>query len=236
MKASPLLFDWPHRHRIQFLLPAGILVATLAHAGILVLIGIIHPSPRFDGPNPARVYFLSPENTSHPHIQGLLLSSDPALYAPKQGLPLSDITTTATYTPQFEAATPSLIALSSRPKPETPLPALPAKLDPIKHPRPPTPSRARAENIIHLTGTLANRATDTLRQPLDLPDTLQGTPSFLVGVSPAGEVLHITPNRSTGDPAADTRLLHSIRSLRFSATESPGTTWGIVEIRPGAAP
>ncbi len=229
MKPSLLLFDWPHRHRIQFLLPAGILVATLAHAGILVLVGIIHPSPRFDGPNPARVYFLSPENTSHPHIQGLLLSSDPALYAPKQGLPATDITTTATYTPQFEAATPSLIALSSRPTPAAHL----AKLDPIKPPRQHIPHRTRAENALHLTGALANRSTDSLRQPIDLPDTLQGTPSFLVGISPAGEVLHITPNRSTGDPATDNLLLNTIRSLRFSASESLGTTWGIVEIRPG---
>lgn len=234
MKSSPLLFDWPHRHRIQFVLPAAIILALLAHAGILVLIGIVHPQPRFDGPNPARVYFLSPENASQSRIQGLLLSSDPALYAPKQGLPPSDITTAAAYVPQFESTTPALIALPSRPKPVATLapPSARVKLPTLKRS---VPRKVSAAKLLHLTAPLAARSTEDLRRAFELPDMPTGTDSasFLVGISHSGEVIHIVPNRSTGDPETDSILLNIIRSVRFSAIDTRETTWGMVEIRPG---
>lgn len=236
MKPPLLLFDWPHRHRIQFLLPAAIFVAILAHAGVLVLIGIVHPAPRFDGPNPARVYYLSPSSASHSRIQGLLLSSDPALYAPKHGLPPSDIATPATYTPQFESANPSLIGLSDRPRPREAFPPFSARVEL------PAPTHRFAPRLVspgkslHLTGNLATRATDDSGMALVFPDTptVPDPPSFLVGISPAGEVVHIAPIHPTGDPAADNRLINVIRSLRFSPADTPGTAWGTVEIRPGA--
>jgi hypothetical protein len=88
-----------------------VIVALLAHAGALLLFDIIHPAPDFTGPNPARIYFLPTSSPMHARIQGLLLTADPALYAPTQGLLTSDITTSATYTPQFKSEKPTLANL-----------------------------------------------------------------------------------------------------------------------------
>lgn len=236
MKTSPLLFDWPHRHRIQFLLPAAVILATLAHAGVLFLFDIIHPAPRFDGPNPARVYFLPVGSPLHTKIQGLLLSSDPALYAPRHGLPESDIATLATYTPQFAYDKPSLASLPHRPKTSEdrqPLAKPPATSAPS---RAHTPRRILSKKSIRLTGNLTSRATDDLLQHPALPPAPRDTASFLVGISESGTVVHIIPTRSSGDSTADTSLMNTIRSLRFSAVDKPGTAWGMVEIRPGATP
>jgi hypothetical protein len=238
LKSSPLLFNWPHRHRIQFLLPATIVIATLAHGSVLFLIGIVHPTPRFDGPNPARVYFLPPESAFHSRIQSLLISSDPALYAPKHGLPTSDIATTATYTPQFEIDKPSLITLPPRLKARDKfsLPTGAVKLP--GHAISTPPRQVLKGKSIHLTGDLKNRATENLKQTIELlplPTDFEPS-SFLVGISESGAVIHITPYRSTSDPATDTQLLNIIRSLRFSSTETPGTAWGMIEIHSRTTP
>ena len=238
MKPSPLLFDWPHRHRIHLVLPAAILVAAIAHGCVLVLFGIIHPTPRFDGPNPARVYFLAPGSPFHARIQGLLLSSDPALYAPQFGLPASDIAATATYTPQYQADPPSFAPLPPPPllNISHSLPAGPIHAPAA--PREPTSRSVLPQTRIHLSSSLTTRALEQPGQNLTLPTTpdTANSVSFLVGISEHGSILHITPNHSTGDASTDANLLSALRSLRFAPVDSPGTTWGIIEIRSSPAP
>ena len=236
MKSSPLLFDWPHRHRIQLLLPATVIVALLAHAGALLLFDIIHPAPDFTGPNPARIYFLPASSPMHARIQGLLLTADPALYAPTQGLPTSDITTSATYTPQFKSEKPTLANLPpiSRniPKSEFRIESLQPHTSATHSPQP----RLLAKKSILLTGNLANRTCSELQLHAAPPPLLPEPPSYLVGVSESGTVLHVIPYKPTGDPSIDAQLINAIRSLRFDSTTAPGTAWGMMVVRPGTSP
>lgn len=213
-----------------------VIVALLAHAGALLLFDIIHPTPDFAGPNPARIYFLPTSSPMHARIQGLLLTSDPALYAPNQGLPTSDITTSATYTPQYKSEKPAFAnlppILRNIPKSEFHIESLQPHTSTAHSPQ----ARLLSKKSILLTGDLANRTCSELQLNAAPPPLLPAPPTYLVGVSESGSVLHVIPYKPTGDSSIDSQLINAIRSLRFDSTNTPGTAWGLMVVRPGTSP
>lgn len=233
---SLLTFDWPARHRIHLLLPFGVLIAALLHAAIFFLFSVKYPVSRSDGPNQARLYFLTDSSPEYSRIESALYSSDPALFAPGRGLPELEELPSATYTPQYENATLEWeeLSLSDRKKSEERIFKGPVRI-PLQKTRPiadqtPRPTRLRA------SAEIAARLTETLDAPkFETRSTTAPEPAaFMIALSPEGQVLHTIPDRSSGDPGLDRAAMAFLRKLRFAPSEKADTAWGFVEFQWGS--
>ena len=236
MKTPELTFEWPSRHRIHLFLPFAILVAALVHATIFFLFSVKHPPSKSSGTNPARLYFLSSTNPEYSRIESALYSSDPALFAPKRGLPPQEELPNATYTPQYAKAT---IAWDEPPlRTRTPNTDRvfkgPIRISPKKSPLPPKTSpratRIRASEEINArlpeVPTLPRFQSRSTRTP--------ETATWMIAIAPNGTVLHSITDKSSGDPELDRAALAFLRKLLFSPSQQSETVWGFVEFQWGS--
>ena len=232
----PLLFDWPHRHRIHLLLPATLIAAAIAHSAIFFLFSIAYPPPEFDGPRPARVYFLPQGSPDLAQVESLLASNDPALFAPGRGLPRSEPTTIATYVPQYVSAKPALINPPSSLKPREAPPSFAGPVPlPQKSPPPTAPTSARSTRLT-ASANLAGRLP-ALPPDFHLTTSLSTPPdsaSFLLGVLPDGTVAHLVPDQSSGDVPLDLAAMKILATLTFTRSGNPHTEWGFITFHWGS--
>ncbi len=229
-----LIFEWPGRHQLHLLLPFTILVAAILHAGMFFVFSIVYPRPENSGPEPAQVYFITPGTPDAGRLEGLLKSSDPAVFAPGRGLDLPDPVPPVAYTPQYRSNKPEL----------APLPAIADIRKPSLPAAGPVPMRKRVSPTVASsapapTTLLASQALSG-RLP-SLPDGLvfpipQGfdpEPAvFLVAVGPDGRVSHIFLQHSSGNTALDLQASTLLRKSRFSPAAS-GEAWDFVSFQWG---
>ena len=236
MKTPLLTFDWPVRHRIHLLLPLAVLIAALIHTAIFFLFSVKYPVSRSDGPNQARLYFLPHSSPEYSRIESALYSSDPALFAPSRGLPELGDLPSADYNPQYEKtvlewAEPPL-GIRKHPRDRIfkgpvciPLQKL---SNTASHPSQPTRMRASTEISARLPVTSATPKFQTKSSlPLE-------TATFMIALSPEGQVLYSIPDKSSGDSGLDRAAMAFLRTLRFLPSEKPGIAWGFVEFQWGS--
>ena len=236
MKTPLLTFDWPARHRIHLLLPLAVLIAALLHTAIFFLFSLKYPVSRSDGPNQARLYFLHHSSPEYPKIESALHSSDPALFAPGRGLAELEDLPTASYKPQYEKAVLEWAEppLGIRRPEEKQISKGPVRIPvqqlstPASLPPQPTRLRASTEISARLPET---PATPKFQIKSSLP---LETATFMIAITPEGQVLHSIPDKSSGDAGLDRAAMAFLRTLRFLPSENPGTAWGFVEFQWGS--
>lgn len=234
MKSPHLTFEWPTRHRIHILLPLMVVLAALAHAAIFFLFAVRQPAPRPGGPNPAQVYFLAPGSAAQIQLAALLSSMDPALFAPGRGLP-TEVPIEAVYTPKYLEGS---VDFAMPPKVEAPndevrsfygAVAIPRQIAPKIPPAVPSPTRLK------LSESLVGRLPEEL-PPMDFQTRSMETPpaaSFLVALSPKGELRHVVTDRSSGEADLDEAAINYLREISFLPDQTGETRWGFVEFQWG---
>ena len=237
MKSTELLFKWPHRHRIHLLLPAALILAAVAHAGIFFLFSVANPPLKPDGIHPARIYFLRKDSQELAQLESTLASNDPALFAPRHGSPIHTAFP-ATYIPQYATTKTALLQMPPREKAET---TDREPLGPIAITKPKTLPRQAPERRLSpqlsASPELAARLPEIpkeIRIQKTRPDSLD-TISFFVGIQSDGTVAHIVANNTTGDSVCDLQALQILKSLRLLPTEETRVQWGFVDFHIGAS-
>lgn len=239
MKNSPLIFDWPVRHRIHLLLPAMLVLAALAHGSIFFLFAIAYPKGKADALKPAQVFFLPEGSPQKLQVEGLLLSSDPSLFAPGRGMPREEGLFSTTYTPQFASEKNTLLPLPPRWEAQSPA-HLPSVRREVKFPPLASPKQDATLLAAKLQSgpALADRLPplpESLIAPLVASGSLEAV-TFLIGVDSSGRVAFLVPERSSSDPAIDRNLIQLLRSLRFAPSEKSGIVWDFLEFHWGSRP
>lgn len=234
MKTSGLIFEWPARHRIHLALPATVFLAAIAHASIFFLFSIVYPSEKKDGIKAAQVFFIPYGTEGHTQIEGLLHSSDPALFAPGVGLQRIEESSFATYTPQYATREPALIPLPINPS--TPDAAPKAIMDgPVKIPRqaiPTQPASQQARLTKWKAGvTLSSRLPEIAESAFVSSTTFHPLDPavFLVGVDETGKVAHLALQHSSGDETLDRAALLLLQSTPFRPNSSSRIEWDFIE-------
>lgn len=235
MKTPALTFEWPSRHRIHLFLPFAIFTAALLHAAVFFLFSVKHPPSKSSGTNPARLYFLPSTNPEYSRIESAFNSSDPALFAPKRGLPPQEELPNATYTPQYAKSTITWDEppLRTRTPPTDRVFKGPVRISSKKSPQPakssPIPTRLRPSEEI------AARLPENSSLPkFQSRSTLTPeTATWMVAIAPDGRVLHAITDKSSGDPELDHAALAFLRKLPFSASQQNETVWGFLEFHWG---
>lgn len=235
MKSAELLFKWPHRHRIHLLLPAALILAALAHAGIFFLFSVANPPVKADGIHPAHIYFLPVNSPELARLESTLASNDPALFAPRHESPIHT-EFQATHIPQYASSRTALLNMPPRNKQET-TPSEPWGPVAIRKPRTPKLPESKPAFSPRLTSSpeLATRLPEIpagIHSQKNFPDSLE-TISFFVGIASDGTVAHIVPNSSSGDPACDIQTLQFVKSLRFIPRMEMPIQWGFLNFRLG---
>ena len=237
MKNIPLIFDWPVRHRIHVLLPVMLALAALAHGSIFFLFAIAYPKRKADALKPAQVYFVPDGSPQKHQIEGLILSSDPSLFAPGRGMPREEGLFSTTYTPQFASEKPALAPLPTR-MPVNPPAHLPSSRRDVKFPSPVSPKPQTPPRPARLQSgpTLAERLPPLPDTPLFSTPTSPDAATFLIGVDQDGRVAFLVPERSSGDAAIDSYLIRLLRDLHFAPSNKRGIAWDFLEFHWGSAP
>ena len=235
MKGS-LIFEWPGRHHLHLLLPAGILFAAILHAGLFFVFSIIYPRSEKAGPNPAQIYFVPPGTADAARLEGLLRSSDPAVFAPGRGLDLPDPIPPAAYIPRYASDKPVLDPLPRSNKSDLPQPAFSGPV-PVRQGNPTSAgaSPAPAPTQLAATGALSARVP-TLPEGtvFPIPQGFDPEPAvFLVAVREDGRAAHVFQQHSSGNPSLDLKAASLLRKLTF-APDPAGVSWGFVTFQWGA--
>lgn len=239
MKSPALVFKWPNRHRIHLLLPAMLILAALAHAGIFFLFSVANPPLQADALRPARAYFLTEGSPELAQLESTLASNDPALFAPLHGSS-THREPVATYTPQYASAKNALLSMPPRPKTsDTPPPQSGAV--PLAKPwsMPVTAIKKTTSNRLTASNELASRLPNPPRDDLvrrEAKSNAVDSASFFVGITSDGTIAHILPNRSSGDADLDLETLQALKSVRFAPAENAPITWGFVHFQLGTEP
>jgi hypothetical protein len=232
-----LLFKWPHRHRINLLLPTMLVLATLAHGGIFFLFSVANPAVKADGLHTARVYFLDENNPGLAQLETTLASNDPALFAPRHGVSASR-ESIAVYNPQYASARAALLSMPPRKKTDD---------APASVAAPVAIAKTLNQRAIASTHQDSNRLTASPELYARLPeppreilrpqntDALDSA-SFFIGIRSDGTVAHILPARSSGNANLDLQALQILKSLRFAPAENIPLAWGFVTLHFGAGP
>ncbi|MFZ4774340.1 MAG: hypothetical protein ACOYM3_03190 [Terrimicrobiaceae bacterium] len=231
-----LIFEWPGRHHLHFLLPFTILLAALLHAGLFFVFSIIYPRPENSGPEPAQVYFITPGSDDAARLEMLMHSSDSAVFAPGRGLDLPDPIPRVAYTPQYASDKPSLDALPA-PGAAVNVPPLVSGPVPIRETKPessgtvaePAPTKIFSSDSL-AARTPALPAGTTFQIPLGIdPEPVV----FLVAVRGDGRVAHVFPQHGSGNASLDLRAAAMLRALKF-APDPAGEAWGFVTFQWGS--
>lgn len=237
MTKHGLIFDWPGRHHLHLLLPATILVAFAAHAGLFFLFSIIYPRPDAGAINARSVFIVLPGTKESARLSVLLESADPSVMAPGRGLPTAGAIAGVEYTPRYAEASPLLEGMPATDS-RTTLP--PMATGPVmgKAGRRAAAGATASPAITKLRadGGLAARLPELpekLKSLSPADGTLPEAATFLVGVRPDGTVAHLFPQQGSGSPEFDQQSAAVVRSLRFlPGTEDPA--WGILTLEWGA--
>ena len=234
MKDS-LIFEWPGRHHLHFLLPAGILLAAILHAGLFFVFFIIYPRSEKAGPNPAQIYFVPPGTPDAARLEGLLRSSDPAVFAPGRGLDLPDPIPPVTYIPRYASDKPVLDPIPRPNKSDLPRPAFAGPV-PVRQESRKSAGASLASPSTQLvaTGALSAR-TPALPEGtvFPIPRGLDPEPAvFLVAVRDDGLAVHVFQQHSSGNPSLDFKAASLLRKLTF-APDPAGDSWGFVTFQWG---
>ena len=239
MKNTPLIFDWPARHRIHLLLPAMLVLAALAHGSIFFLFTVAYPKGKPDTLKPAQLFFLPEGSPQKRQVEGLLLSSDPSLFAPGRGMPREESFFSTTYTPQFSSENIALLPLTRKAEalPSAHIPSLRREV------KLPAPSSQKPEAVtrparLQSGMALADRLPALSSTPLvslSASAPLEAA-TFLIGVDSDGHVDFLVLEKSSGDPTIDGDLMRLLRGLRFAKAEKSGIVWDFLEFHWGSGP
>jgi hypothetical protein len=237
VKNTPLVFDWPHRHRIHLLLPAAVLAAAAAHLAIFFVFSVAYPRPLSAGPNPARAFLVQPGDPAMAPLAGFLASADPALSAPGRGLPRTENIPPAEHIPEYESSKPELVsALPRTSRKKTAAPVFDGPLEIPRPPRasaqpaPPAPTRLIAE------GPLAARLPAGLECNIPAPARQTPDSPFLVGIEPDGTVRFAFADSTGGNDSLDSAAAAFLKTIRFAPSTSDAVEWGFVRFRWGSPP
>ena len=238
MKNTALIFDWPARHRIHLVLPAMLVLAALAHGSIFFLFTIAYPKGKADAPKSAQVFFLPEGSSQKLQVEGLLLSSDPSLFAPGRGMPREEGLFSSTYTPQFASEKNSLLPIPPRWEAQSPahIPRVrrEVKFTTLASPRQEAPTLvAKLQSGPSLADRLPPLPEASVARFL-YSGSLDAV-TFLIGLDSSGHVAFLVPERSSGDPATDHDLIQLLRSLRFAPSEKSGIVWDFLEFHWGSS-
>jgi hypothetical protein len=236
MTKDGLLFDWPGRHHLHLLLPATLLAAIAAHAGLFFLFSIIYPRPDAGAIDSRSVYIVLPGSEESARLSALLESSDPSVFAPGRGLPTGGEMAAVEYTPHYETAKPMVEEMPvTVPRPPRlplstgPVPGSSIHRSPIKASSVPTTTKLRADE--RLTPRLPE-LPQALKSLHPTEGTFPASATFLVAIRPEGTVAHVFPQQGSGSAEWDQRAADLVRSLRFlPGTEDPA--WGILTLEWG---
>jgi hypothetical protein len=230
-----LIFEWPGRHHLHLMLPAAIVLAAILHAGLFFAFSIIYPRPENAGLDPAQVYFIPATAPDAPRLEGLLRSSDPAVFAPGRGLDLPEAFPPVAYIPRYASDKLALDPLphttNSAPAPHSfagPVSVRPGNSKPAGGPPLPSPTRLVS------TDTLATRISALPEGSVfPVPQGFDPEPAaFLVAVRADGQVTNIFQQRSSGNSALDLRAAGLLRGLKFAPDPSEAS-WGVVTFQWG---
>lgn len=230
-----LIFEWQGRHHLHPMLPVTIVLAAILHAGLFFAFSILHPRPENAGPNPAQIYFVPPGSPDAVRMQGLLRTSDPAVFAPGLGLDLPDPFPPVAYVPRYVSDKPALDPLPAAAKSDIPRSA-PAGPVPVwsGNLKPPEAGPAPAPTKLVASGALSGRVPPLPEETMFVvPAGFDPEPAvFLICVQENGQVANIFLQRGSGDPALDAKATNLLRWNKFSPAQS-GTEWGFVTFQWG---
>ena len=235
MKDS-LIFEWPGRHHLHLLLPAAIVFAAILHAGLFFAFSIIYPHPRNAGPDPAQIYFVPPGTADAERLEGLLRSSDPAVFAPGRGLDLPEPFPPVAYVPRYASDKPVLDPLPRLKKSDLPRPAFAGPVPVVRESqKPAAASPAPAATRLVAAGALDARIPALPEGTVfPVPKGFDPEPAFfLVDVREDGRVAHVFLQRSSGNSSLDLKAASLLRKRAF-APDPAGDSWGFVTFQWGA--
>ncbi len=230
-----LIFEWPGRHHLHLVLPAAIVFAAILHAGLFFAFSIIYPRPENTGLDPAQVYFIPASAPDAQRLEGLLRSSDPAVFAPGRGLDLPAAFPPVAYIPRYAsdklALDPLPPATSSAPAPHSfagPVSVTPGNSKPAGGPPLPSPTRLISTDALSTRISALPEGT-----VFPVPQGFDPEPAaFLVAVRADGQVTNIFQQHSSGNSALDLRAAGLLRGLRFAPDPSEAS-WGVVTFQWG---
>jgi hypothetical protein len=230
MKDS-LIFEWPGRHHLHLMLPVTIVLAAILHAGLFFVFSIIYPRPESARLDSARVCYIPPGSADAARLEGLLRSSDPAVFAPGRGLNLPELPPPVAYIPRYTSDQPALDPLprpisTARPRLAGPVPVRKEKLKAEGAP----PSLTKLVS----TDTLSERIP-ALPEGMVFPVPLGFDPEpavFLVALRGDGRTAHVFQQHSSGNSLLDLKAAGLLRGLRF-APDPSGDSWGFVTFQWG---
>lgn len=233
MTDDRLIFDWPGRHHLHLLLPAGLLAAVAAHVGFFFLFSIIYPRPEAGAIDSASVFIVLPGSDDSVRLAALLESADPSVFAPGRGISTGGGIPAVKYTPHYVTAEPMVEEMPAiapekdRPPIFTgPVPGRATRPSPITASTVPATSKLRADEA------LAHRLPEVMEALKSLhptEGTFPGAATFLVALRPDGTVSHLFSQQGSGSAEFDQRVAGVVRSLRFL----PGTgdpAWGVLTV------
>lgn len=214
-----------------------LVLAALAHGSIFFLFTVAYPKGKPDTFKPAQLFFLPEGSPQKRQVEGLLLSSDPSLFAPGRGMPREESLFSTTYTPQFSSEKLALLPLTRKAE-ALPLAHIPSLRREVKFPAPPSPNQEAVTRPAKLQSgmALADRlpplpATPLVSQSASSP---LDAATFLIGVDSDGQVAFLVLEKSSGDPTIDRELLRLLRGLRFAPAEKSGIVWDFIEFHWGS--
>ena len=235
MKNS-LIFEWPGRHHLHLMLPAAIVLAAVLHAGLFFVFSIIYPHPRNGGPEPAQVFFVPPGSADAARLEGLLRSSDPAVFAPGRGLDLPEPFPPVAYVPRYASDKPVLDPLPRVKKSGLPRSAFAGPVPLVrKNPEPaggpPPPSSTRLVAAGPLSAQIPALPEGSV---FPVPKGFDPEPAvFLVDVREDGAAAHVFLQHSSGNSRLDLKAASLLRKLAF-APQPAGGSWEFVTFQWGA--
>lgn len=230
-----LIFEWTGRHHLHLMLPVTIVLAAILHAGLFFVFSIIYPRPENAGMDPAQVYFIPATAADALRLEGLLRSSDPAVFAPGRGLDLPDPVPPVAYLPRYASDKLALDPLPNTtnsapapPSPAGPVPVRPGISKPSGVPQLPSPTRLVSEDALSARiSALPEGAVFSVPQGFD-PEPA----AFLVAVRVDGRVANLFQQHSSGNAALDLRAADLLRGVKF-APDAAGESWGVVTFQWG---
>ena len=228
-----LIFEWPGRHHLHLMLPVTILLAAILHAGLFFVFSIIYPHPEGARLDPAQVCYIPPGSPDAARLEGVLRSSDPAVFAPGRGLDLPSLPPPVAYVPRYTSDKPKLdplprITNSTRTQFAGPVPVQGEGRKPAA--APPSLSLTRLVSDQALSARIPALPEGTV---FPIPGGFDPEPAvFLVALRENGQASHVFQQHSSGNSLLDLKAADLLRGLKFSPVPS-GTAWGFVTFQWG---
>lgn len=203
-------------------------VAALVHVLLFSLFHIVSPRPQPRTISSATFYLLDSKSPKFSSLNQWLKAEDPALFA-QTTAPNRLSWPTIQYVPSYDSERPSLAPLPKT-NPEFPVPLGPIPFFLYSHSAGP-----RQASPIGVTGTrlefgggLANRRVRNLSADglLASPSTPSLPCTFLVAVSPEGQLQHIFLLRSSGNSELDQLAMRNLQHTCMEPAPIKATAWG----------